>query len=69
MTTYWLIVQDMRGKIVPSKCRKVEGMATAKTERAALAEELGRDYLVVVETDSVARLYKSYRQFPGNELD
>lgn len=71
MKTYWLVVQSAHnGRIDPAKCRRVDGSKKeAELSAAALRLELGNDFLITVETDKEARLYKSYRQFPGSDRE
>jgi hypothetical protein len=71
MKTYWLIVTTASSPaIIPGLVRRLDGAKRdAEEARARYAQELGPEYLVTVETDKVARLYKSYRQFPGSDKE
>lgn len=71
MKTYWLVVQSATNVLIDAaKCRRVDGAKKdAEQSAAALRVELGSDFLVTVETDKEARLYKSYRRFPGSDRE
>lgn len=71
MKTYWLIAIDSdTGKIATHMTRRFDGTKReAEAKRNERQAELGGGYLVVVETDKVARLYKSYRQFPDSDRE